>query len=69
VGVGGAALVASFFPHSTVAWALGVWMFFLVQSLYFVLTGDMGDGEEEDVVLDPFEKARRQAEEILSGGR
>lgn len=66
VGLGGAALVACVFPHSVVAWALGVWMFFLVQSLYFVLTGDAEDAEVE---LDPFEKARRQAEEILSAGR
>jgi hypothetical protein len=69
VGLGGAALVGSFAPHSMVVWALGVWMFFLVQSLYFVLTGDLGDTEEADIALDPFEKARRQAEEILSAGR
>ncbi|MHC1728397.1 MAG: hypothetical protein AB9866_20740 [Syntrophobacteraceae bacterium] len=50
------------------AWALGVWMFFLVQSLYFVLTGNAGDLEEAETVPDPFEKARRQAEEILSAG-
>jgi hypothetical protein len=69
VGLGGAALVGSFAPHSMVVWALGVWLFFLVQSLYFVLTGDLGDTEEADIALDPFEKARRQAEEILSAGR
>lgn len=69
VGMGGLALVGYFLPHSMVAWALGVWMFFLVQSLYFVLTGDLGDTEEAEVSLDPFEKARRQAEEILSAGR
>lgn len=69
VGVGGAALVAHFYPNSNAAWALGVWMFFLVQSLYFVLTGDMGDVEEAEVALDPFEKARRQAEQILSAGK
>lgn len=68
VGLGGAALVAFFAPQSMVIWALGVWMFFLVQSLYFVLTGDVGGTEETEVVLDPFEKARRQAEEILSAG-
>jgi hypothetical protein len=69
VGLGGAALVGFFAPHSMAVWALGVWMFFLVQSLYFVLTGDVGDEEETEVALDPFEKARRQAEEILSAGR
>jgi hypothetical protein len=67
--MGGAALVTCFFPHSMTALALGVWMFFLVQSLHFVLTGDLGDAEEDDVVLDPFEKAQRQAEEILPTGR
>jgi len=69
VGVGGAALVGFFAPHSMMLWALGVWMFFLVQSLYFLLTGDLGDTEETEAALDPFEKARRQAEEILSAGR
>jgi len=52
-----------------VAWALGVWMFFLVQSVYFVLTGDLGDTEEAEIALDPFEKVRRQAEETLTTGR
>lgn len=66
VGIGGAALVACFHPHSTAGWALGVWMFFLTQSLYFVLTGYAVDPEEVEVEPDPFEKARRQAEEILS---
>jgi hypothetical protein len=69
VGLGGAALVGFFAPHSTVVWALGVWMFFLLQSLYFVLTGELDDVEAAEVTLDPFEKARRQAEEILSAGR
>jgi hypothetical protein len=68
VGLGGAALVAFFAPRSMVAWALGVWMFFLVQSLYFVLTGDLGESEEIQVPVDPFEKARRSAEDILSAG-
>jgi hypothetical protein len=69
VGLGGAAMVACFAPHSMVAWSAGVWMFFLVQSLYFVLTGEEDDSDEEEVVLDPFERARRQAEEVLSVGK
>jgi hypothetical protein len=68
VGLGGAALVAFFAPSSVVVWALGVWTFFLVQCLYFVLTGDLGDAEEIEVPVDPFEKARRGAEDILSAG-
>ena len=69
VGLGGAALVAFFAPQSLALWALGVWMFFLVQSLYFIISGDIGDMEGNEVTLDPFEKARRQVESILSAGR
>jgi len=69
VGLGGAALVAFFAPHSMVPWALGVWMFFLLQSLYFVVAGQVTDWGEPEITLDPFEKARRQAEEILAAGK
>ncbi len=69
VGLGGAAMVAGFAPHSLVGWSAGVWMFFLVQSLYFLLTGEEDDPDEEEVVLDPFERARRQAEDVLSAGK
>jgi hypothetical protein len=65
VCLGGGSLVAYFAPYSTVTWAMGIWMFFLVQSLYFVLVGDMDD-EKEKLALDPFEQARRQAERLLS---
>lgn len=65
-GAGGAVLVGYFTPHTATVWALAVWMFFLVQALYFILTGDAGAANENDVSVDPFEKARRQAEEILS---
>jgi hypothetical protein len=46
---------------------MAVWMFFLVQSLYFIVAVDAGN-QGEKVELDPFEKARRQAERILSHG-
>ena len=64
---GGGALVASFTPHSTITWALAVWMFFLVQSIYFVVFAD-SDAKEEEVELDPFHQAKRRAERILSVG-
>jgi hypothetical protein len=67
VSIGGGVLVAYFAPHSTLTWAMGIWLFFLVQSLYFVLVGDIGN--EEDIVrMDPFEEAKSQAERILSNG-
>ncbi len=62
--IGGGALVACFNPHSTLTWALGIWMFFLIQSLYFTVMTDM----KEDAVappLDLFEQARMRAEGIL----
>jgi hypothetical protein len=65
VCIGGGALVAYFAPHSTFTWAMGVWMFFLMQSLYFVFTGEI-TGEKEGLMMDPFERARRQTERILS---
>lgn len=64
--LGGGALVAYFAPHSTVTWALAVWMFFLVQSIYFVIFTDIGREEKEEMELDPFNQARIQAERILS---
>ena len=50
--LGGAALIAWFTPHSTLTWALGIWMFSLVQSLYFVNFEDKSI--EDKVTMDPF---------------
>ena len=66
--LGGGALVGSFTPHSTITWALSIWAFFLVQSLYFVIFRDSAEAEEVGVELDPFDRARGQAERILSSG-
>jgi len=70
LSLGGGALVLSFAPASPATWALGLWMFFLVQSLYFVLSGHAGEEEagEDPMTADPFEQARAQAERILSDG-
>jgi hypothetical protein len=62
--VGGGAMVAYFAPYSMVTWAMAIWMFFLVQSLYFFFVEKT---EETGVAIDPFEKARGEAERILSG--
>ena len=64
---GGGALVAFFTPYSTITWGLAVWMFFLVQSIYFVVFAD-SEAIEEKVELDPFHQAKRSAERILSVG-
>ncbi len=63
--IGGGAMVAYFNPCSTVTWALGIWMFFLIQSLYFILMTDTGNNEEH-LNTDVFEQARMRAEGILT---
>jgi len=62
----GGVLVVAFTPGSAIAWGLGIWMFFLVQTLYFVFIEYAGNIEEETAKMDPFEQASRQAETILS---
>ncbi len=43
----------------------GIWMFFLVQSLYFIVMTDLVS-EEDHMNTDTFEEARMRAEGILS---
>ena len=64
--LGGGALVAHFTPHSMITWAMAIWMFFLMQSLYFVFFRETAETQAHKVQLDPFEQARGQAERILS---
>ncbi len=60
-------LVSGAVPGVTLVSSLGVWLFFLIQSLYFVLFEYQGDSRIK-IELDPFERAKRAAEKILSGG-
>ena len=62
----GVILATAFTPGSPSGWALGVWMYFLVQALYFVLIEPAGTAEEYKTDMDPFEKASRRAEAILA---
>ncbi len=62
----GAVLVHVFTPGSMFSWALGVWMFFLVQALYFVFFEPADNQQEGSSRLDAFERASRYAERILS---
>ena len=68
--VAGGILVAAYTPGSPFGWVLGTWLFFLLQALYFVVfDGKAILGEEKhDLETDPFERASRGAEEILSTG-
>jgi Na+/H+-translocating membrane pyrophosphatase len=63
----GATLVALFTPGTAFGWALGIWLFFLLQSLYFVIFENriMAPENKHEFALDSFERASRQAEIIL----
>ena len=58
-------LAACFSPYRPVSWALAVWLFMLIQSLYFPVIGHT-TGSETDMAPDPFESAQRKAENIMN---
>lgn len=63
LSLGGAVLVTWFGPHSAFTWSLGILMFFLVQSIYFVI---FENSDEEAIEMDPFEEAMMRAKKIIS---
>ena len=65
LGLGTGLLVSGAMPNVNLVWALGVWLFFLIQALYFLLF-DYSREQETHIELDPFEKAKTAAETILS---
>ena len=60
-------LVLAFAPGSVFMWALGTWMFFLVQALYFVFIDTTVKQRKRNTRSDAFETASKQAEQILAG--
>jgi len=66
----GSALVSAFTPGRAIGWALGIWMFFLLQSLYFVFFENETNEPMhlKEFTLDPFEEASRRATAILDEG-
>ena len=62
----GGFLMVLFTPASDFAWMPGIWMFFLIQSLYFVIFENETIKPDDPYDIDPFERASRQAETILS---
>jgi hypothetical protein len=65
LSLGTASLVITLTPASALGWSLTIWMFFLIQALYFVIF-ETECNPQENIQADPFEKARGQAENILS---
>ena len=66
--VAGSAPGNAFTPGSVFAWTPGIWMFFLLQALYFVFFDSTAVTHEKkyELEIDPFEQASRRAEDILS---
>ena len=62
LGGGGALLVGAFAPQSSLSWSLAVWMFGLVQALFFLLPQTR---KSQSVGRDTFEHARHAAEQII----
>jgi hypothetical protein len=67
LGLASGLLVSGAVPGVTLVWALGVWLFFLIQALYFVLFEYQSDSQTK-IDVDPFEEAKMAAEKILCGG-
>jgi uncharacterized membrane protein len=67
LGLATGLLVSGAVPAAAIAGALGIWLFFLIQALYFVLFDYRSDPEAR-IEVDPFEKAKMAARKILSNG-
>jgi uncharacterized membrane protein len=67
LGLATGLLVSGAMPAAAIASALGIWLFFLIQALYFVLFDYRSDPEAR-IEVDPFEKAKMAARKILSNG-
>ena len=65
---GGAGLVALLGLGSTVTWAIGIWLFFLVQTLYFFIIPAAAPSNTVRTIEDPFEQARREAQRVMENG-
>jgi hypothetical protein len=65
---GGGLLIALLSNDSAASWAIGVWMFFLIQALYFVIVDTSGDTADGSTTVDSFDQARAGAERILEEG-
>lgn len=68
IGCGGGLLLFRLAPHSLFGWSLSIWLFFLVQSLYFLFpNSETRLAEFHLVQTDPFDHSRQLAERILTG--
>jgi hypothetical protein len=64
---GGAGLVAALNPGTPLTWTLSIWLFFLIQCLYFFIVPILSPARDKTLPEDPFERACRNARQILEG--
>lgn len=62
----GGVLAVAFTPRIALASSLGIWMFFLVQALYFAVFDGAYAAKADTPKPDSFEQARTLAEDILA---
>ncbi len=63
---GGAGLVSLLGPGASVTWAISIWLFFLVQALYFYMVpASCRPDAVGSAASDPFDQAHRQALRVL----
>ncbi|MBW2469629.1 MAG: hypothetical protein JRE62_10030 [Deltaproteobacteria bacterium] len=65
LGVGAGLAMSAVVITAPVSAALGIWLFFLIQTLYFVIF-EYRQEPTSRLEVDPFERARMAAERILS---
>jgi hypothetical protein len=63
---GGSGLVMFFNPGSSIAWAISIWLFFLMQALYFFIV-PLSAPSGDEALGDTFERAHREALRLLQG--
>lgn len=62
---GGVGFVLFWWPDSSLALSLAIWLFFLVQTLYFYIIPTAAANDPTSVSSDAFEQARREMERLL----
>ena len=65
-----AAVVTLFSPATVLSWTAGIWMFFLLQALYFAIfeAESLPSQSKNKQDIDPFDRAYRLAKDILDAG-
>ena len=62
---GGAGLVSLLGPGSSLTWAISIWLFFLVQTVYFYMVPALSPPDAVGTASDPFDQAHREARRVL----